>query len=118
MQKESSSSVKFFYPNLNRDEVIERLAAGTANLNRVLPLLKVVLFGSYAKNKYTVASDIDLLLVYRGSTRDDAFLLVRKYILLQRLEPHIYSKEEYCLLKANIERMVSDGIVIMQNGRG
>jgi len=41
-------------------------------LKERLYLLLVVLFGSYAKGNYTVASDVDLLVVYDGEKREDA----------------------------------------------
>jgi predicted nucleotidyltransferase len=45
-----------------------------------LGLLQVVLFGSYAKENYTVASDIDLLVVYRSNGEKDAYAIVKKII--------------------------------------
>lgn len=112
MQRKSSSSVRIFYPAYNREEVISRLKAGVENLNRVLPLCRAVLFGSYEKKRYTVASDIDLLVVYKGAHREDAFSLVRRNIPLRGLEPHVYSEEEYFYSKENIEKMIARGTVI------
>ncbi|MGB4258737.1 MAG: nucleotidyltransferase domain-containing protein [Phycisphaerae bacterium] len=113
MLKKSLSSVKVFYPPYSRDEVIEQIRTGAKKLNVILSLQKVILFGSYAGNRHTVASDIDLLVVYRGTTRQDAYSLVRKHIPLPRLEPHVYSEEEYRRLEENIKRMVAKGVVII-----
>jgi predicted nucleotidyltransferase len=66
MQSRSSSSVKIFYPTLSQAEVVSCLRAGMRELEKQLPLVYVALFGSYAKGNYTVGSDIDLLVVYRG----------------------------------------------------
>ncbi|MGQ9477637.1 MAG: nucleotidyltransferase domain-containing protein [Candidatus Bipolaricaulia bacterium] len=55
-----------------------------------LPLALVVLFGSYARGNYTtVASDVDLLIVYKGEPREGAFALVKEELALPRLEPHL-----------------------------
>jgi len=85
-------------------------------LREVLPLVRVVLFGSYARNRQTVASDIDLLVLYRGAVRDDAYMLVRHVLDLRRLEPHIYAEEEYAQVSETLERMVQDGITVYSVG--
>ena len=72
----------------------------------------VVLFGSYATGKYTVASDIDLLVVYSGERRDDAYAITKNTIALPGLEPHVYTEEEYEKLKATIGKMIEGGIVL------
>lgn len=117
MPKKSSSSVKIYYPPYDRNEAVKQIRAGVETLSRYLPVRKVILFGSYAKNRHTVASDIDLLVVYRGSPREDAFTLVRKHIPLPRLEPHIYTEKEYRLLKKVIDPMVAEGVAILENGQ-
>jgi len=73
----------------------------------------VVLFGSYATGKQTVASDIDLLVVYAGKPREDAYALVKRTLNIHRLEPHVYSEEEYEQARAMIEQMVRDGIPVI-----
>ena len=78
-----------------------------------LPLRRVVLFGSYASGQFTAASDIDLLVVSEGSRRDDAYALVRKTLQIPRLEPHIYSLEEYEEAKETVTRMERGGVVLL-----
>ena len=78
-----------------------------------LPLRRVVLFGSYASGQFTAASDIDLLVVSEGSRRDDAYALVRKTLQIPRLEPHIYSLEEYEAVKETVTRMERGGVVFL-----
>lgn len=95
MQKTSSGSAKIFYPKLTKDEVIRVISERLKELSEILPLAKVVLFGSYAKGNYTVGSDIDLLMVYDGEKKVDDYILVTKILDLRRLEPHIYTVEEY-----------------------
>ena len=73
MQRKSSSSVRVFYPEFNREEIISQIQQALATLQEKLSLRLVVLFGSYSKGNYTVASDIDLLIVYRGRERKDAY---------------------------------------------
>ena len=74
----------------------------------------VALFGSYAKGNYTVASDIDLLVVYGGQEREDAFAVIKKVIDIPHLEPHVYSQAEYEAIRKTIDRMLRDAIVLFQ----
>jgi predicted nucleotidyltransferase len=112
MQKESSSSVRIFYPRFNRGEVILKLKDKLRGLAKELPLRLVVLFGSYAQGKYTVASDIDILVVYKGEERSDAFRIVKRSLDIPLLEPHVYSEDEYRRLKECIDRMTADGVTL------
>lgn len=112
MQKKSSSSVKVFYPPFNREQLFERLRQGMAALREALPLRRVVLFGSYATGRYTVASDIDLLVVYAGEVRKNAYAVVKRTLGIRRLEPHVYSENEYELVRKTLERMVRDGLTV------
>ena len=73
MRQRSSGSVKVFYPPWNREALLVRLREGVTALREVLPLVRVVLFGSYARGRQTVASDIDLLVIYAGEMRGDAY---------------------------------------------
>ncbi len=60
-----------------------------------LPVRWVVLFGSYAKGNYTAFSDIDVLVVYAGEPREDAFALVKRTFGLAGLEPQVLTEEEF-----------------------
>lgn len=112
MPKESSSSVRIFYPQFDKEELIRNLNRGIKELARKLPLSLVVLFGSYARGNHTVASDIDVLVIYRGKERKDAFATVKKTLDVPLLQPHVHSEEEYTRLKELIGRMIADGIVL------
>jgi predicted nucleotidyltransferase len=121
MQNKSFSSVKVFYPPFNREELSALLRQRIPALQGQLPLKRVVLFGSYAKGKQTVASDIDLLVVYSGRPRADAYALVKRALKIRRLEPHVYAEEEYEQARVILERMIRDGISIApgeQRSRG
>ncbi len=112
MPRESSTSVKVFYPKYNTEAVVGQLKAGIEKLKEVLPLKLVVLFGSYARGNYTVASDIDLLVVYRGERREDAYALTKRILDIPRLEPHIYSEKEYQQIEKTFAKMTRGGVVI------
>jgi len=117
MQNKSFSSVKVFYPPFNREELLALLRQRMPALQGKLPLKRVVLFGSYAKGRQTVASDIDLLVVYTGRPRADAYALVKRALNIRRLEPHVYAEEEYEQARMMVERMIRDGILIASGER-
>ena len=112
MPQRSSRSVKVFYPPWNREVLLARLHAGVQALREVLPLERVVLFGSYCRGRQTVASDVDLLVVYAGAVRSDAYALVRRTLNIRHLEPHVYAAEEYAQVRETLERMVQGGIAV------
>ena len=114
MLKKSSSSVQIFYPRFNKEEIIQAISRGLEKIGEELPLLLVVLFGSYAKGNYTVASDVDLLVVYRGEEKGDAYSIIKRAVDVPRLEPHVYSEKEYREMKETIRNMIRDGILLYQ----
>jgi uncharacterized protein len=111
----SSSSVRVFYPKFSKDDLIQRIKDKIEILDQELPLILVSLFGSYAKGNYTVASDIDLMVIYEGKPRKEAYSIVKKTLSLPLLEPHVYSEDEYEELGGTINRMIKDGIIIYQD---
>lgn len=60
-----------------------------------------------------MASDIDLMLVYTGERREDAYALTKRTMNIPRLEPHIYSEAEYRAMAPTIERMIEGGVVLL-----
>lgn len=60
-----------------------------------------------------MASDVDLLIVYKGEERPDAFASAKKALDVPLLEPHVYSEGEYERLKGVISRMIAGGIVLL-----
>ncbi len=113
MPSRSSTFVQVFYPKLSQAEVITRLREGLKELRKQFPIARAVLFGSYAKGNYTVGSDIDLMIVYEGEARPDAYALVKKILDLPRLEPHLYTKTEYERLGETLRKMTEGGIVLV-----
>jgi len=116
MQRKSCGSVKLFYP-VSREKVLALLRERLPHLAEALPLERVVLFGSCAKGRHTAFSDVDLLVVYRGPSREDAFRLVRTVLKIPGLEPHIYTSEEARTLSGVLRRMLEGGIVVYPEGR-
>ncbi|MFX0203153.1 MAG: nucleotidyltransferase domain-containing protein [Candidatus Hodarchaeota archaeon] len=112
MPRGSSSSVRIIYPKFDREELIQKLKEKMEDLSRKLPLALVVLFGSYARRNYTVASDVDLLILYGDKKRKDAFARVKKTLDIPLLEPHVHSEDEYERLRRVIDRMIADGVVL------
>jgi len=112
MPKKSTSSVQIFYPGFNRDEVIQSLRHKLDDLQKQLPCLLVVLFGSYARGNYTVASDVDLMVVYQGEENDQAYATVKQALSIPHLEPHVYAENDYLTMKDTIQKMITGGVVI------
>ena len=113
MRPRSSGSVKVFYPPWSREALLVRLREGVTALREVLPLVRVVLFGSSAPSGENGSdSDIDLLVVYAGAVRADAYALVRRALDLRRLKATVYAEEEYTQVSATLERMLQDGITV------
>lgn len=106
----SSGSVKAFYPRYRRDELVALLREGAAALAASLPLKHVTLFGSQATGRATAFSDIDVLVIYAGPARSDAYALVRRTLAIRGLEPHVYTEQEASLLGPVIDRMVRGAI--------
>ena len=113
MRARSSSSVRIFYPRFDLAGLTAALREGIERLAVLLPLRRVVLFGSYAKKTHTVASDIDLLIVYAGEPRADAYALIKRTLNIPSLEPHPYAEAEYQALAPTIERMVAGAVVLL-----
>ncbi|MDW8101282.1 MAG: cyclodeaminase/cyclohydrolase family protein [Anaerolineae bacterium] len=91
---------------------MQKLREGAARLSLFLPVKEVILFGSWARGTYTVASDVDLLVIYEGAKREDAFSLVKKTVNVPRLEPHVYTEEEFDALGPGFKAAARQGLLI------
>jgi uncharacterized protein len=108
----SSGSVRVFYP-ASREQIVALLRERLPALATVLPLKRAVLFGSWAKGRATAFSDIDLLVVYDGPPRDDAYKTVRRCLDVRGLEPHVYAEAEADGVRPTLDRMMREGISLM-----
>jgi len=119
MPDESSDTVKISYPQFSREELISVLDEGATRLSEKLPLVCVVLYGSYAKNRQTAASDVDLLVVYLDPKKEDDYSIVWDTFGIAILEPHIYTASQYANLIRQKAWLPSDvqqsGILIFGN---
>ncbi|MBO3798883.1 MAG: nucleotidyltransferase domain-containing protein [Thermoproteota archaeon] len=117
MQKKYSSSVKVFFPKFSLEDVEREVSRVVSLLSESLALKKVVIFGSYAKKRYTAGSDIDLLVVFDDTrcAKDDVYKILMKSIKLPRLELHILSLKEYQEIKDSkwIKTIDKEGIRIL-----
>lgn len=112
MPTRSSGSVQIFWPAFDRAELIRRLGAGVRRLEGELPLVRVVLFGSQAAGRATVGSDVDLLIVYRGDPRPDAYAAAKRAFGVPRVEPHLYTEAQYRAAATTVERMTRVGVTL------
>jgi hypothetical protein len=58
---------------------------------------------------------VDLLIVYKGEERTDAYAIVKKSLDIPRLEPHLYSEDEFKKMESIINKMSDGGILILVN---
>jgi len=111
------SRVRVTYPSLSRSQVVEKLRQARIRLKAKLPVSKMILYGSYAKGCYTAGSDIDIIVVYEDPPRGDAYKLVVEEIGLPRVEPKVYSKEQFNVLVTNSPRFAEilekEGVTIV-----
>lgn len=118
MQRQSSSSVRVFYPRTSREGLVRVLRERLPLLAGRLPLVRVVLFGSWAAGRHTAASDVDLLVVYQGDAREDAFGIVKTTLAIPGLEPHVYTDREAAMMRHRLARMTAGGVVIFPADAG
>lgn len=112
MPSESSRSATISWPTQDREDLIASLRAALPDLRAALPIKRVVLFGSHATGRATVASDVDLLVVYEGPAREDAFAVVKKTVPVRGLEPHVYTTAEASTRQTLLRRMTRNGIIL------
>ena len=122
MRRKSSSSVRIYYRRFNREELVRVLGEKARRLDEKLPLLKVTLFGSYAKDRATAASDVDILVIYRGWRREDAYDIAWDVLYVPQLELHVYTEEEYRELRERLGSLVNvaerEGITVYSGQEG
>lgn len=112
MPSESSRSATISWPTRTREDILATIRAALPELRDALPVVRVVLFGSHATNRATVASDVDLLVVYEGPSQAEAFATVKKTIPVRGLEPHLFTVEEAAQQQNLLSRMTREGVVV------
>lgn len=119
MPRKYSNSVKIYYPEFSREEIIRKLSVGVRELAREIPIKTAILFGSYATGYYTAASDIDLFIVVDSEKtgKDEAYRRIQDRLKLPNLQLHLYSLREYQELKrknSGFLKEVSRGFKILK----
>lgn len=78
-----------------------------------IKISKVYLFGSYAKNRFTEDSDIDLAVVsddFKGDIIKNNLLLMRlRRNVDMRIEPHPFTKKEFSLPNPLVKEIIETG---------
>ena len=102
--------------------MIEKLRKARISLKGKLPVSRMILYGSYAQDRYTAGSDIDVIVAYAGKPREDAYKLVTDEVRLPRLEPKVYTEEQFnALIAANsrfAETLDKEGVMIPETAKG
>src|SRR4051812_36057912 len=113
MRKQSSSTVRVVWPKFTRSELIGTLRAQVRELAAYLPVRRAILFGSWAAGRATAYSDIDILIVYEGPSRDNAFRLAAQSLTLRGAELHVYAESEARELHGLLDRMARGGVDLL-----
>lgn len=101
MPEKSWNSVRVIYPELSRDQVIQRLEEAAQSTAEELGLELLILFGSYAENRHTAASDVDVLVVCDDQAVPKAHEVLHRAAKIASMELHVYGSSAYRRLKAS-----------------
>ena len=116
IQKKSFNSVKVFY--LDKKLLEKRIKEGIKKIIRECKEVeKIVVFGSFAKNRMTVSSDIDILIIVNSSSEKflDRPLKYKKYFNLGiDVDIFVYTIEETEKGIPLVETALKDGIIIFE----
>lgn len=83
-----------------------------SELSRALPVSQAMLFGSWAKGAATAFSGIDLLVIYGGPSREDAYMIARREVPMRGLEPHVYNEDEAAQFGPDDRKTAFEGVSI------
>ncbi|MBS7611274.1 nucleotidyltransferase domain-containing protein [Candidatus Bathyarchaeota archaeon] len=105
------------FPRFSREEIVKEIGRCVEENRERLGLCKVLLFGSYARGDYTVASDIDIFVVFddEKSSENEVYKTLMKGIKLPRVELHIMSRRRFeeCKDSKWIKTMEEEGVKIL-----
>lgn len=110
------SSVKVYYPPYKRDELINLLKSKVQKATNGMKIRLAILFGSYAKNCYTVSSDVDLLVVHEDDK--DIYKILYKEIGIPNLQLHLYTTSDFIDMikeKPRFLKELKQGVTIIGN---
>jgi HEPN domain-containing protein len=60
----------------------------------------------------SMPESVDLLVVYAGPGREDAFTIVCQHVRVRGLEAHVYSQDEAASVEGTLERMTRNSVTI------
>lgn len=113
MPRRSMPSVRVFFPPWTKEEILKRLREGLAVLQEEVPLRRAYLFGSWAAGRALPGSDVDVLLIYEGPSRQDLHRMARKAFGGLPVELHAYTEEEAKALEPLLRRMLAQAIPLL-----
>ena len=117
MLRKSSNSVKVCCPEIDRERLVSILKDRIRDLSEKIRIRIVILFGSYAANRHTPASDIDLLIVVEEEDKDKAYREILRFLKISNLQLHLYTVREYEKMRENrplfIKEIEGKGIPIL-----
>jgi predicted nucleotidyltransferase len=118
MQNKSSDSVKIYYPRYSLREIREKIRKAGEELFK-LGVVKIVLFGSFAKEKATAGSDIDLLILARDQESKNKFHEIMETINIEIAEAHLYTQSEFKKLKSSeswlAKEIEKNGVTLLES---
>lgn len=122
MRRKSLDSVKIYSPRFRKEEIIRILKKKAYILAKKMGVKKIILFGSYARNRYTAASDIDILIIYNDKERrSNLYSEIWDIIDIPEIQLHIYTLEDYIKMKRQDNPFIKDiekhGIIIWEEDR-
>ena len=94
-----------------------RLREAMPSLVDKLPVKRAVLFGSWAIDRATAFSDIDVLIVYAGAPRADAYKVARGVFDIRGVELHLYAEAEAEQVRPTLDRMTNHSIDLLSSTR-
>ena len=116
IQKKSFNSVKVFY--LDKKLLKKKIKEGIKKIIRECKEVeKIVIFGSFAKNRMTVSSDIDILIIVNSCSEKflDRALKYKKYFNIGiDVDIFVYTIEEIKNGIPLVETALREGIIIFE----
>ncbi len=80
------------------DEIVKSIKNFKANIQSVIQVKKIILYGSYAKGNFSADSDVDVCIITEQSKNNYLTLLkiIPKIIDIDlRIEPVVFSEKEF-----------------------